>query len=72
MSQRPKTGDLVRPVAIMRIMSGFPESASSFWAGTPGLVLKVEDNFVDVLSCDDLHRNIKMNLIELFSTTSNS
>lgn len=72
MPQCPKTGDLVRPVAIMRIMSGFREGTRAFWAGAPGLVVKVEDNFVDVLSCDELHRNIKMSLIELYDESTNN
>ena len=67
-----KLGDLVTPNAPMQAVSGFSKGDRSFWAGVPGLVVRMNDGGVDVLSCDEIHRNVKFGFIELFSAASNN
>lgn len=67
-----KLGDLVKPSIAMQVVSGYPEDFPSFWAGKPGLVVKVSLGSIDVLSCDELHKNVKLGFVELFSDLSNN
>jgi hypothetical protein len=67
-----KLGDLVTPNASMQAVAGFSKGDRSFWAGVPGLVVRMNDGGVDVLSCDEIHRNVKFGFIELFSAASNN
>lgn len=67
-----KLGDLVTPNAAMQAVAGCPKGERSFWAGSPGLVVKMRDGGVDVLSCDEMHRNVKFGFIELFNAASNN
>lgn len=67
-----KLGDLVTPVASMQAISGCPKGTRSFWAGVPGLVVKVGEGGVDVFSCDETHRYIKFGFVELFNRASNN
>lgn len=56
----------------MRVLSGYPEDFASFWAGMPGLVIRADEDSIDVLSCDELHKNVKLGFVELFSDLSNN
>jgi len=67
-----KLGDLVVPNAPMQAVAGYKKGDRSFWAGVPGLVVKVKDGGVDVLSCDEVHRNIRFGFIELFNPAGNN
>ncbi len=69
---RVKLGDLVKPSIAMQVVSGYPEEFPSLWAGKPGLVVKVSNDSVDVLSCDGCHRHVKLGFIELFDDSNNN
>jgi len=66
-----KLGDLVTPVAAMQAIS-FPKESRSFWSGGVGLVVKVGESGIDVLSCDEVQRHIKFGFVELFNRASNN